>query len=91
MSKRYGYEHRRRRKQVARSVEAGLAHCARCGLPIEAGSLWDLGHSDLGPGYAGPEHRRCNRATAGRGVAEKVAARSVIPGGDFPLPVDKLW
>jgi hypothetical protein len=53
MSKRYGYEHRRRRKQVARSVEAGLAHCARCGLPIEAGSLWDLGHNDLGPGTRG--------------------------------------
>jgi hypothetical protein len=52
---------------VAPMVEAGLTTCARCGEPIEPGEAWDLGHVDGDPTqYAGPEHARCNRATAGR-------------------------
>ena len=47
-------------------VEAGIARCARCGEPITPGTEWDLGHIDGGSfgEFSGPEHGRCNRATA---------------------------
>jgi hypothetical protein len=63
----YDRAHRARRRLVAPFVEAGLAKCARCGWPIAAGEPWDLGHVDGDRSrYSGPEHRACNRATAGR-------------------------
>jgi hypothetical protein len=47
-------------------VEAGIVRCTRCSELIKAGESWDLGHVDASDYklYAGPEHRRCNRATA---------------------------
>ena len=63
----YGRPHRRVRARYAPLVVSGRAVCARCGDPIAADEPWDLGHVDGDPSrYAGPEHRRCNRATAGR-------------------------
>ena len=63
----YGTAHQKRRAQVARLVATGTARCARCGRPIVAWEPWDLGHDDDDRRrYAGPEHRACNRATAGR-------------------------
>ena len=73
-TKKYGRPHRRVRGRYAPIVAAGNASCARCGQPIAPDEPWDLGHNDLGTGYSGPEHRRCNRATAGRGKAEIAAA-----------------
>jgi hypothetical protein len=63
----YGWTHQLARKRWARLVNAGLVDCARCGYMIDPSEPWDLGHVDGDRSrYAGPEHRRCNRATASR-------------------------
>jgi hypothetical protein len=63
----YGFRHQQLRKQIAPKVAAGKALCDRCGRAIAPGEPWDLGHLDSDrTRYAGPEHRRCNRATSGR-------------------------
>jgi hypothetical protein len=67
----YGAGHVAIRRRLAPLVATGLMECARCGLPIEPGQAWDLGHSPDRTRYSGPEHahsRDCpkggNRATA---------------------------
>ena len=60
-SRMYGPEHRQLRSAFVPLVAAGGIDCARCGEPIEPGTPWDLGHSDDGLGYNGPEHAVCNR------------------------------
>ena len=55
-------------RRFAVQVASGGVACVRCGGLIAPGEGWDLGHVDGGDGYAGPEHRACNRATAGRGA-----------------------
>jgi hypothetical protein len=69
---KYGYAHQELRKRYAILIDGrGSIPCARCGEPITRGMRWDLGHTDgAGPrAYNGPEHIRCSRATAGRGIA----------------------
>lgn len=65
----YGWEHQQRRAAWAPRVDAGAVDCARCHRPIRPGEPWDLGHPDAHGSDGGPEHRRCNRATAGRRAA----------------------
>ena len=69
---RYDQDHRRRRAMLAPAVSSGTVPCARCGILILPGQAWDLGHRDDGPGYAGAEHRGCNR-TAGARVGRERA------------------
>lgn len=64
---KYGHVHRTLRARLAPVVAAGLVKCARCGDLIAPHEPWDLGHDDDDPTrHVGPEHRRCNRATAVR-------------------------
>ena len=62
----YGADHRKLRARVARQVARGTVLCARCGLVIEPGTPWDLGHTDNRQGWSGAEHASCNRADGGR-------------------------
>lgn len=74
----YGYAHRKLRKDIAAYVDAGFANCWRCGQRIERGSDWDLGHDDDDRSkHKGPEHRACNRATAGRRTDQQPSAPDV--------------
>lgn len=67
----YDRNHKLLRKQFDVEVQAGGVNCARCGKPIRPGEPWDLGHNDHDRRlYVGPEHRACNRATAGRRAPE---------------------
>lgn len=63
----YGPRHQRLRTNLAPAVQAGQVNCWRCGQPIQPGTPWDLGHADDDRTvYRGPEHAKCNRATASR-------------------------
>jgi hypothetical protein len=63
----YNPAYRKVRKAYAATVDAGLVDCWRCKTRILAGEPWHLGHVDGDPTrIAGPEHVRCNCATAKR-------------------------
>ena len=73
----YGRAHRELRARLAPIVARGRTVCWRCGFVIAKGEPWDLGHDDHDRSiYRGPEHRDCNRATAGRtGIAVERTSR----------------
>lgn len=67
--------YRRQRAYERKRVDAGGVRCWRCGKPILPGHPFDLGHDDVDRTIIrGPEHPRCNRATA-RHARERRAAR----------------
>lgn len=63
---RYGYRHQKRREAERARVNAGEAHCWRCGVWLPPGCQFDLGHVDGGgpDDYMGAECIPCNRGTA---------------------------
>jgi hypothetical protein len=76
----YGHQHRQMRERWRPVVDAGHAtcHAARCLHPtrrIQPGEPWDLGHNADRTGWAGPEHRRCNRAAGARTANTQRRAR----------------
>lgn len=62
----YGHTHQQTRKRWAPLVATGHVTCARCQQPIPPNTPWDLGHTDDGTSYQGPEHADCNRAAGAR-------------------------
>ncbi|HEX8135563.1 MAG TPA: hypothetical protein VF880_19300 [Actinomycetes bacterium] len=79
MTVAYDREHEAVRRSLL-AVSTPWTPCARCGLPLgpDPGRI-DLGHRDDGPGWAGLEHRRCNRqAGARKGNARRRARRERI-------------
>jgi hypothetical protein len=63
----YGWKHQNLRQSWQRVMAERVVLCSRCERPILPGQPWDLGHDDHDRSrYTGPEHRVCNRATAGR-------------------------
>jgi hypothetical protein len=61
----YDREHELERERWALLVDAGQVAGARCGLPIQPGAAWDLGHTADRTAWTGPEHATCNRAAGG--------------------------
>jgi hypothetical protein len=63
----YGPRHVALRARWAPLVDRGEVLCARCGVLIDPGTPWDLGHDDDDRSrYNGPEHARCNRGAPRR-------------------------
>lgn len=63
-------EHKRRRALAKLEVDAGRAHCWRCGTWLHPESAWHLGHDDYDRTlYRGAECAACNlRAAARKGA-----------------------
>jgi hypothetical protein len=94
----YGWKHQQERAAWAKTVEAGLAACARCGLAIDPVSeAWDLDHDDADRSrYLGASHARatgrppgmCPPGSGGRGIG-RTSRRARRGSGDrvASLPV----
>ena len=72
----YGAAHQALRRKVKRTVDAGIAHCWRCGRWLDPEQPWHLGHDDHDRSlYRGPECVPCNTATASRRASQPRRSR----------------
>ena len=69
-SRGYGTAHQAERRRWEPLVEAGVAVCVRCGVPIAPGTGWHLDHRDDKLGYLGVSHASCNLKAAGKRANE---------------------
>jgi excisionase family DNA binding protein len=88
----YGAKHQAKRRRWAKRIYSGEeVNCARCGYPILPGQAWDLGNVDGDKSrYQGPEHRRCNRATATH-EAKRSRRTSYAYVDEQPCKVSRQW
>jgi hypothetical protein len=88
----YGSAHQARRRRWNKRIYSGEeVNCARCGYLILPGQAWDLGHVDGDKSrYQGPEHRRCNRATATH-KAKRSRRTSYAYVAEQPCKVSRQW
>jgi hypothetical protein len=90
-SRGYGSVHKAVRARYAALVEAGEAVCARCGLPIPAGTPFDLDHSPGRRGYLGVSHRTCNRGAGGKNGAAVTNARRRPSESKYVRHWSRVW
>ena len=88
---RYGADHQRRRRQVAREVALGLHVCARCSEPILATEEWHLDHADDGISYVGPSHAKCNIRAANEQRAEDARRWRELSAETTPRVIVREW
>lgn len=73
---RYGSGHQRERRKYQARLDAGeVIPCARCDQDITMHDEWDLGHTDDGTAWTGPECVPCNRSAGGRNGAHATNAK----------------
>jgi hypothetical protein len=88
---RYGSQHQKLRRALAREVAAGGVLCVRCGESISPLEGFDLDHADkTGNGYLGAAHISCNRGHLP--PQRRVRARlNLDENGTFEDEAGYLW
>ena len=87
----YGWTHQAERKRWKPIVESGAAFCVRCGLPIAAGALWHLDHSDDRSHYLGPSHALCNLRSAAKRGNELMRAKRALEQPPARRTASREW
>jgi len=89
----YGSAHQRLRKRLEPIVASGQAECWRCGLPIQPGQEWDLGHDDEDRSiYRGPEHaRRADCPAGGNRATRRLDRRPDAAPTAPPVDTTREW
>lgn len=63
----YGRDHKLKRAEYQKAVDAGVGECWRCGKAVEPGDEWHLGHDDVDREvWRGIECPPCNLEHGGR-------------------------
>jgi hypothetical protein len=87
---RYGSQHQKLRRAIARQVAAGGVLCVRCGESISPLEGFDLDHRENGNGYLGAAHISCNRGHVKPQRRER-ARINLDKNGIFEDEAGDLW